>query len=213
MSSGKNSIKLIAFDLDGVLVDGRGSWDELHDALGTSKLSEINENDFYAGKITFDEWAKRDVKLWHGVEIKKIEAIFKKTKLMKGAPETLKTLKEKGYKLAIVSGGLKTLADIVGEKFQIDFVAANEFIVKDGKVSGIMNIIDMDGKGIALEKIATKNNLKGKNCAAVGDFFNDIPMFKFAGFSIAFNPKVPEIVEIADKAIYEKDLTLILEFF
>lgn len=208
-----SKIKLIAFDLDGVLVDGIGSWSELHSALGTEKFSKINEALFYSGKITFDEWAKRDVALWHGIKIQKIKEIFKRTKLMNGAPETLKILKKKGYKLAIVSGGLKILADIVAEKFKIDFVAANEFIVEKGKVVGIKNIIDMDGKGTALEKIAKENNILAKECAAIGDFFNDIPMFKFAGFSIAFNPKTPEIEKIADVVIKEKDLRLILKYF
>ncbi|MEM2918697.1 MAG: HAD family phosphatase [Candidatus Altiarchaeota archaeon] len=209
----KRKIKLIAFDLDGVLVDGRGSWTELHYALGTEKFSKINEALFYSGKITFDEWAKRDVALWHGIEIQRIEKIFSKTKLMKGATETLKILKERGYKLAIVSGGLKILADIIAKKFKIDFVAANEFIVDDGKVAGIKNIIDMNGKGTALEKIAKEANILAEECAAVGDFFNDIPMFKFAGFSIAFNPKIPEIEKIADVVIKEKDLRLILNYF
>ena len=95
-------IKLIAFDLDGVLVDGRGSWHEVHEGLGTLELSEKNAKEFYEGKITFEEWAKKDVELWHGVEIKKIERILSKTKLMRGASETLRTLKKRGYKGKII---------------------------------------------------------------------------------------------------------------
>lgn len=213
MSIKNKNIKLIAFDLDGVLIDGRGTWREVHEGLGTLQLSKIHEDLFWKGKINFDEWARKDVELWKGVEIGKIEKILYKAKLMKGVKETLRELKKKNYKIAIVSGGLKILADKLKEKFNLDFVAANELLVKEGKVFGIKNIIDMDGKGTALEKIAKENNFKAEECAAIGDYFNDIPMFKFCGFKIAFNPKVPEIEKIADVVIREKDLTLILEFF
>jgi phosphoserine phosphatase len=213
MGKNNNSIKLIAFDLDGVLVDGRGSWREVHEGLGTAELSEIHAKEFYSGRITFDEWARKDAELWRGVEIEKIKEILYKTKLMKGTSYTLKKLKERGYKIAIISGGLKILADYLREKFNLDYVKANELLVKGGKVCGMRHIIDMEGKGTALENIANEIGFQGKECAAIGDYFNDIPMFKFAGFSIAFNPKVPEIEEIADVVIYEKDLRRILEFF
>lgn len=206
-------IKLIAFDLDGVLVDGRGSWQEVHNGLGTSELSEIHAQEFYSGKISFDEWAEKDAKLWYGIEIKKIKEILNKTKLMKGASETIKELKERGYKLVIISGGLKILADRLKETFGFDYATANELLVRKGKVCGMKHIIDMEGKGTALEKIARDNKIEGGECAAIGDFTNDIPMFEFAGFSIAFNPKDENLVKIADEVIYEKDLRKILRFF
>ncbi len=211
--SDNSKIKLIAFDLDGVLVDGRGSWQEVHNGLGTAKLSKVHEKEYYSGKITFDEWAEKDAKLWYGIEIEKINEILYQTELMEGVPETIKKLKEKGYKLVIVSGGLKILADRLKDEFGFDYATANELLFKDGKVCGMKHIIDMEGKGTALEKIARGSGLVGEECAAVGDFTNDIPMFKFVGFSIAFNPKVLEIIKIADKVIYEKDLRRILEFF
>ncbi|MEA3254860.1 MAG: HAD-IB family phosphatase, partial [Candidatus Altiarchaeota archaeon] len=105
-----NGIKLIAFDLDGVLVDGRGSWAEVHKGLGTLKQSELNGKEYFSGRITFDEWAERDVTLWEGVDIERIKDILYSAHLMTGIDETLHNLK-RNYRLAIISGGLKILAD------------------------------------------------------------------------------------------------------
>lgn len=207
-----NGIKLIAFDLDGVLVDGRGSWAEVHKGLGTLKQSELNGKEYFSGRITFDEWAERDVTLWDGVDIERIKEILYRSHLMKGIDETLTRLK-KDYRLAIISGGLKILADHLKERFGMDYSFGNEFRIDDGKVMGINQVVDFKGKGRILKEIADDAGIETGECAAVGDYINDIPMFKAAGFSIAFNPKDESILEYADEVIYEKDLSRLLTFF
>jgi len=208
----RNGIKLIAFDLDGVLVDGGGSWTATHEGLGTLAQSQKNGRDFYSGKITFDDWAHKDVELWKGVDIEEIKKILYKTELMKGIDETIPRLK-KEYRVAIISGGLKILADHVQERYGIDYSVGNELLLKDGKVAGIKHVVDFESKGRILADVAKKSGYTAKQCAAVGDYLNDIPMFKEAGFSIAFNPKNPEVIEYADEVVYEKDLTNILKYF
>ncbi|MBN2014808.1 MAG: phosphoserine phosphatase SerB [Candidatus Altiarchaeota archaeon] len=204
-------IKLIAFDLDGVLVDGQGSWWEVHKALGTLESSREHAKEYYSGKITFDEWARKDVKLWDGVEIEKIRDALYDIKLMNGINDTLSQLK-KNYKLVIISGGLQILADRIKEQFKMDHAVANKLKVKDGRVCGVNQIVDFQGKGKILEEIAERYGLTAEDCAAVGDYSNDIPMFQAAGFSIAFNPKDTEIIKFADKIVYEKDLRRILPY-
>ena len=206
------AFKLVAFDLDGVLVDGLGSWIEVHKALGTYEYSKNHGNEFYSGKITFDEWARRDVELWKGVEIERIREILYRVKLMNGAKETINKLKETGCKTAIISGGLQILADRVKKELDIDYAFANKLICNNGRVCGINQIVDFNGKGNILKMIAERNGIDTKKCAAVGDYINDIPLFKTAGFSIAFNPKDNEILKFANVVIFEKDLTKILPF-
>jgi len=205
-------IKLIAFDLDGVLTDGCGSWREVHKALGTYDAAEEHANEYYAGKITFDEWARKDTELWYGVDIERIREVLYKIDLMPGIESTIPRLR-KNYKLAIISGGLQILADRVKDRFDMDYAVANKLLTKNGKVCGIQQIVDFKGKGKILREIAEINDIDLNECAAIGDYFNDIPMFKVAGFRIAFDPKDKEVVKFADKIIYEKDLTRILPYF
>ncbi len=207
-----SAIKLIAFDLDGVLVDGRGSWQEVHNALGTMHLSDRHSEEYHCGKITFDEWAKKDVALWLGIEIEQMRKILYAAKLMAGAAETMAQLKEK-YNLVIISGGLQLLADRIKDELGMDDAVANDFVVRDGRVAGINNFVDFEGKGRILKRLARQHGVKTSQCAAVGDYINDIPMFKEAGFSIAFNPKDERVSMYADAVVEGKDLRGLLRFF
>jgi len=204
-------IKLIAFDLDGVLVDSKGSWMEVHNVVGTAKQSEIHGKEFYEGKITFDEWARKDVSLWKGIEINKIYEALYKIPPMNGI-EAIKKLRKK-YKLAIISGGLKILAERIKKEYKFKYCFANSLIVKEGKIYGFRHQVDFKGKGEILKEIAKKENLSLNECASVGDYINDISMFDVSGFSVAFNPKHADVVKHADAVIYNKDLNEILKFF
>jgi len=205
-------IKLIAFDLDGVLTDGCGSWQEVHKALGTCDAAEEHAKEYLAGKITFDEWARKDTELWYGVDIERIKEILYRIDLMPGIESTIPRLR-RDYKLVIISGGLQILADRIKNMFGMDYAVANELLTENGRVSGIQQIVDFKGKGKILQEIAEISDIDLEECAAIGDYLNDIPMFKVAGFRIAFNPKDERVVKFADEIIYEKDLTRILPYF
>jgi len=206
-------IKLIAFDLDGVLVDGKGSWMEVHRALGTHESAEQHAQSFFDGKITFEDWARLDTQLWMGVPIARIQEILDGVQLMAGVEPTFGELKSLGYRIAIISGGLKMLADRLRQTFSLDYAYGNDFIVRNGKVAGIKGDIDFYGKGSVLESVARKEGISTRQCACVGDHVNDIPMFKIAGYSIAFNPKTDEVAEYADRVVWGKNLAEILPYF
>ncbi|MFZ2456472.1 MAG: HAD family phosphatase [Candidatus Altiarchaeia archaeon] len=207
----RNKIKLVAFDLDGVLVDGGGSWTCAHNGLGTLEASRINGEAYFSGIISFEEWAERDVSLWKGVEIERLKEILYASELMPGIEDTLRALKKK-YKIAIISGGLKLLADRVMELYDLDYSFGNELLVRNGIVAGMKQAVDFHGKGKILSGIAEKEGITTKQCAAVGDYLNDIPMFKVAGLSIAFNPKDESVARCADAVVEGKDLRRILEY-
>ncbi len=206
-----NNIKLIAFDLDGVLIDGKGSWNAVHKALGTLEKSNNHAEAFYSKKITFDQWAEKDAKLWEGEDFERVKAALDSLDPMPGAEETIAALK-KHYRVVIISGGLQTLADRVKDKFEMDYAIANRIKVKDGRVCGVDQIVDFKGKGRILHEIADMYKLRTDQCAAIGDYSNDIPMFEEAGLSIAFNPKNKETEDSADRVVRKKDLKEILTY-
>ncbi|MFH1787832.1 MAG: HAD family phosphatase [Candidatus Altiarchaeota archaeon] len=205
-----DSIKLVAFDLDGVLVEEPGSWMQVHIALGTQERALQNASDFFNGKITFEEWARKDVMLWRGVKVSTIRDILYKVPLMPGAAETLTQIKSQGIKIAIITGGLKILADRILETYGLDYSVGNELTEKNGRVTGVKKDVDFYGKGKILTEIAEQEGITTQECACIGDHINDIPMFKIAGLSIAFNPKDDELEKNAHHTIHEKKLEKIL---
>ncbi|EUA13951.1 sucrose-6F-phosphate phosphohydrolase family protein [Mycobacterium xenopi 4042] len=84
----------------------------------------------------------------------------------------------------------------------LDFVAANELEVVDGKLTGrlVGPIIDRAGKAKALRDFAHQAGVPLEQTVAVGDGANDIDMLAAAGLGVAFNAK-PALREIADASL------------
>jgi phosphoserine phosphatase len=93
---------------------------------------------------------------------------------------------------------IQRLVDDLG----LDFAAANELEVVDGRLTGqvIGPIIDRPAKAEALRRFAAEAGVPLAQCVAIGDGANDIDMISAAGLGVAFNAK-PALREVADTAL------------
>ena len=198
--------KLVAFDMDGVLVDMESSWRHIHDHFGTDNRE--TRNAYLNGDIGSQEYMDRDVELWktEGLRMEDIEAIFEDVPLMKGAGRCMDRLRAEGIKTAIVSGGLGILARRIGGDMNMDYVLANE--IEENMEGGILNVSPRN-KDLPLKELAKKIGVKKEEIASVGNSRYDVKMFEVSGMGIAFNPCDDEVVANADVVIKEKDLSLI----
>ncbi|PZS28785.1 MAG: hypothetical protein DLM58_16560 [Pseudonocardiales bacterium] len=85
---------------------------------------------------------------------------------------------------------LRTLVDQL-VKLGLDFAAANELEIVDGRLTGnvLGPVIDGPGKAAALLRFAKQFGVPLSQTVAVGDGANDIEMIEAAGLGIAFNAK------------------------
>ncbi len=145
--------------------------------------------------------------------IESIQPTLVELRLVDGARETLTTLKERGHKLGVISGTLDISLDTLFPDHPFDDVFCNRIrFGKDGRISGWeATPYDMEGKAHALEMIAKREGLPLSRCAFIGDHGNDVAAARAAGLSIAFNPKSPELEEVADVIVRSTDLRRILE--
>ena len=209
-----NKLELVIFDMDGVLTDIISSWKYIHDYFNTSNERSVNE--YLQGKIDDMEFIRRDAILWKEngkpTTIKKIEEILTEVQLMKGAKESIATLKRNEIKTAIVSAGLDILSEKVAKKLKIDFVYSNGVKTDNhGQLNGEGIVgVRLMYKDLIVKKIADKLNITLDRIAAVGNSCYDIPMFEITGLSIAFNPEDDCTREAADVIVEGKDLTRIL---
>ncbi|MBW2975220.1 HAD family phosphatase [Candidatus Woesearchaeota archaeon] len=214
--------KLVCFDVDGTLVDNIVfSWQLFHDYFKTDEKKRIKVREkYYKGEISYLEWANHDINMWVEKKARK-EDFFNAlkhndVKLMNGALETLNKLREKGIKLAIISGSLNVILEYVlpnyREYFSDVFLSRIDFD-KDGNIRKVeATEYDMIKKAAALRIIARKENLDLRECVFVGDHYNDVEIAKEAGLSIAFDCKDERLREAADHAIDKKDLREILRY-
>ena len=212
--------KLICFDVDGTLIDNvKFSWQVFHDYFRTDKhRREDAKTDFFSGKISYLQWAEHDINLWREKNAKK-EDFFKamnNLKLMEGTIETLNELKQRNFKLAIISGSL----NVVLEKFIPDYdqifddvFVSRIFFDKNDNISRIeATEYDMDAKALALKSIAQREKISLNECVFIGDYLNDVRIMQEAGLGIAFNCKHDELKKVADIVIAKKDLREILKY-
>jgi len=206
-------IKIIIFDMDGVLVDISNSWQFVHKTFNVDGGDNFRR--FLDNEISYGEFMKKDISLWGKVKIHLVESILAKVPLMKGAKTTVKQLKNAGYKTAIISAGISILAERIQQELGIDCALANRLIVNGngvltGKGEEVVNPLK---KAAVLRELAAKEHTTPQCCAVIGDSIFDAPMFKEAGLSIAFNTNDRRVKEAADIIIEEKDLEKVLPYF
>ena len=131
--------------------------------------------------------------------------------LMPGARTTIRTLRRLGYHVGVVSGGFRQVIDPLAHELMLDFVAANQLEIVDGKITGrvIGPVVDRAGKAKALRDFAHQAGVPMEQTVAVGDGANDIDMLAAAGLGIAFNAK-PALREVADASLSHPYLDTVL---
>lgn len=213
----KKRMKLVCFDLDGTLIDGTVYiWQTLYETfVGNKELKDRITNDYYSGRITYNEWFNRDLEIFreHGVTKNKMISCIRSLKLMYGARETLDELLRKNYILALISGSLGIVLDELFPDHPFKHVLINQVIFNDkGEIiGGVATDYDVEKKGEGLKLIAAKEGFELDDCVFIGDNENDISIASAAGFSIAFDCKSEKLARVCDVVISEKDLRKVLD--
>ena len=179
-------IKIVCFDFSktvsmdsgfgsGPIYMGRKKeYDEIYKKFN---LHELDEEQFILSVI----------KLWKGIGKSDLLKIYKKIRLSKNVKSTLRKLKRKEIRTALVSFLPLALAEFYRD-LGIDYISATKCDIKNGKISGKVRRMNAD-KYKSIMEICKNAKLKPKECMVVGDGLQDIRMFKAVGYnnSVAFN--------------------------
>ena len=202
-------IKLVVFDLDNVIIDGEGI-DEIGKLINIEdQIAAITEQAMQ-GDIDFETSIKKRVGLLKGVATDDIRTLANGMPLMKGAEETVSSLKENGFEVAIISGSFDIIADTIKGKLDVDNIFTNSLVEEDGILTGEVTGPLVSGSKLdVLSKLIEEKGYTLDECVAVGDGANDISMIESAKYGIAFNAK-PALKENADIIVETRDLTDVL---
>ena len=202
-------IKLVVFDLDNVIIDGEGI-DEIGKLINIEdQIAAITEQAMQ-GDIDFETSIKKRVGLLKGVATDDIKTLANEMPLMKGAEETVSSLKENGFEVAIISGSFDIIADTIKGKLDVDNIFTNSLVEEDGILTGEVTGPLVSGSKLdVLSKLIEEKGYTLDECVAVGDGANDISMIESAKYGIAFNAK-PALKENADIIVETRDLTDVL---
>ncbi|MGV0852932.1 phosphoserine phosphatase SerB [Mycolicibacterium phlei] len=202
--------RLIVFDVDSTLIQGEVIEMLAEHAGAAAAVAEVTEAAM-RGELDFAESLHRRVATLAGLPASVLEDVAEQIELTPGARTTLRTLRRLGYHCGIVSGGFRQVIEPLAHELMMDFVAANELEIIDGKLTGrvIGPVIDRAGKAKALRDFAHQAGVPMEQTVAVGDGANDIDMLAAAGLGVAFNAK-PALREVADASLSHPYLDTVL---
>ncbi len=209
-SLSRRTKRLIVFDVDSTLIQGEVI-EMLAARVGAeAAVAEVTEAAM-RGELDFAESLHRRVATLAGLPAEVLDDVAEQLELTPGARTTLRTLRRLGFHCGIVSGGFRQIIKPLADELMMDFVAANELEIVDGKLTGrvIGPVIDRPGKAKALRDFAQQVGVPMEQTVAVGDGANDIDMLAAAGLGVAFNAK-PAVREIADMSLNHPYLDTVL---
>jgi phosphoserine phosphatase len=192
-------------------------WTSLHEGFNTDKKARKEAYDnYFKGQITYEQWFNHDLILLKnaGATEDKIIKLIDGLKPVKGAKQTLLTLKKRGHRLAIISGSLDIVVNRLFKEINFDYLLINKiFFNSNGSIKGGRHTpYDIEKKAAGLLMLCKKEGIKPEQTLFTGDNENDIHVAKAAGFSIAFNCKSPKLARLCNVEIKEKNLMHILPF-
>ena len=209
-SLSRRAKRLIVFDVDSTLIQGEVIEMLAARAGAQAAVAEVTEAAM-RGELDFAESLHRRVATLAGLPAEVLDDVAEQIELTPGARTTLRTLRRLGYHCGIVSGGFRQVIDPLAHELEMDFVAANELEIVDGKLTGrvVGQVIDRPGKAKALRDFAQQAGVPMEQTVAVGDGANDIDMLAAAGLGVAFNAK-PALREVADASLSNPYLDTVL---
>lgn len=192
--------KAVFFDFDGTLTyKSKNIWKAIWKSLGydTSKDSYFAKLfvDFMSNKITHQEWCNLTCEAFteKGMNLNVLNELVKEIKLINGATETFKTLKENGYSLHIVSGNIiDVIKKVLGENVKyFDSINANDFYFNNNNeltyIKGTN--YDFEGKAKFIEQYKETTGAIAKNLYFVGNGDNDEWAHLSGCHTICINPE------------------------
>lgn len=197
-------------DMDSTMI-GQECIDELADFAGLKeKIADITERAMQ-GELDFETALRERVGLLAGLAEGAIDqCLAERIVETPGARILVETLKARGCKTVLVTGGFHHFADVVAERIGFERVVGNRLAVANGELTGELDgpITDSATKKRVLEE---ELSLLGESAVSMGagDGANDIPMLEASTYGIAYRAKL-KARAAANGWIERGDLTSLL---
>ena len=202
--------RLFVSDMDSTMI-GQECIDELADFAGLKdRVAAITERAMQ-GEIDFASALAERVGLLEGLEEAAIgRCLTERIRPVAGARTLVATLRSRGCRTVLVTGGFHHFADPVADQLGFERVVGNRLAVAGGQLTGTLAgpISDASTKLATLEEERALLG-EGARVLATGDGANDIPMIEAADYGIAYRAK-PRARAAAAGRIARGDLTAIL---
>ena len=216
-------MKTIVFDFDGTLTKKSNEiWTRMWRAIDALDVDYKLYKQYKNKEIDYVRWCEliQEEYTKRGFNKELLYTLINDIELMDNLKETLIELKHRGYKLYIVSGGIK---EVIKYKLKdlydyFDGVSACEFIFDNNE--NLERIIptkyDEEGKKIFIDEYCALNHCDPKDITFIGNDINDEYVYLSGCQTICLNPT--KFADYGNQNIWHKvildveDMKVILDF-
>lgn len=202
---------LLIADMDSTMITVE-CIDELADYAGIKPQIAAVTEAAMRGELDFAEALDARVALLAGLpEAVIAQCLAERVRIMPGAVALVRTMKARGARTILVSGGFTRFAEPVAAMIGFDRAIANRLGISEGRLDGTVArpIVDAGTKLATLEAAIAEQGLAASATLAVGDGANDLAMIGRAGLGVAYHAK-PVVAAAAAVRIDHGDLTALL---
>ncbi|MGC8620668.1 MAG: HAD-IB family phosphatase [Caldisphaera sp.] len=187
-----NNIKLVVFDVDGVLTNVKSSWEFLHEYFDVADKAKEYYKKFEKGEIDYMEWMRLDTSLWidknNGkLKIEELVKILSKIPVRDEIKDVSICLHKNKKTIALLSGGIDILVNRIADIIGAEIWMANELeFNKFGYlVPGGLPMVGTN-KEKALMRILQYLNVEPQETMYVGDSKWDYNAMIKVGYPVLF---------------------------
>lgn len=211
LDAASRDCRLFVADMDSTMITVE-CIDELADYAGLkAQIAEVTERAM-RGELDFAAALSGRVALLAGLDAAMIDRCrAERVRIMPGAKVLVRTLRARGARTILVSGGFIPFAEPVADEIGFNSAVANTLHIADGKLAGTVGqpIVDAERKRQELIGAVAELGIAQAQSVAIGDGANDIPMIQAAGLGIAYHAK-PKTRAAAAASVDRGDLSVVL---
>jgi phosphoserine phosphatase len=194
---------LVSFDVDGTIFR-RAALTAAAPALGIGeKWNHYDEMEAHR-RITKKECLDLQFKLLAGKGLDEVLREVSKVEAMRNTRETVEKLQGLRLGVVLLTDNPDFLCTYLVERFGFNGFVASKVPVKNGVITE--EIQSLPDKLEGLKKYCKWLSIPLEKCVHIGDWDNDLPVFRSVGYSIALNSKTDKVKAAASHAIQTDDL-------
>jgi len=196
------SLKLVSFDLDGTILRGR-MLDYVKISKALREKIALQDELFSQGKLGYEETLKTQYDLLTGLEIEQILPKPEQLPLIEDLDATLEKLKRARVASVILTDNPSFAVEPLRSHGFLDTIAS-ELEISNGVLTSRMKLLTNKLEG--LRRYCRGRGIGLRSCAHIGDWVNDVVVFRDVGLSVAFNPSEDEVSKAATYTVRSDSL-------
>lgn len=201
---------LLVMDMDSTAIEIE-CIDEIAKLAGTGDEVAAVTAAAMRGELDFAQSLRQRVATLKGAPETILAEVLRQLPLMPGLAALVAELGQRGWSVAIASGGFTYFTEALKQQLGLSATYANQLEIIGGRLTGLVlgEIVDAAAKAAVVRELAQERHIAPTQTVAIGDGANDLPMLAQAALGVAFHAK-PLVQAKARYAIRQGSLLQLL---